>query len=155
VRYTFGDCGDWVLDTRRQELWHAGGAVKLRRKVWQVLVYLLLHHDRAVSKHELLEHLWPDQFVGDEALKSCIKSLRKAFGERGRTSRFIGTVHGQGYRFVAAVIVQEPLPTDDARPALIPSEKQEEVQDVGRISRVSPAGDGRRLSGVVWCPGGP
>jgi hypothetical protein len=56
---------------------------------------------------------------------------------------------------VAAVIVQEPLPTDDARPALIPSEKQEEVQDVGRISRVSPAGDGRRLSGVVWCPGGP
>ena len=100
MRYIFGDYG---LDTQRQELHRAGEPIKLRRKVFQVLVYLLAHRERVVPKQELLEHLWPDQFVGDEALKSCIKTLRQALGERGRTPRFIHTLHGQGYRFVAAV----------------------------------------------------
>ena len=81
MRYTFGD---YVLDTQRAELQRAGAPIKLRRKVFQVLAYLLAHRDRVVPKQELLEQLWPDQFVGDEALKSCIKTLRKALGERGR-----------------------------------------------------------------------
>ena len=92
------------------ELHRAGAPIKLRRKVFQVLAYLLAHRDRVVPKQELLEHLWPDQFVGDETLKSCIKTLRKALGERGRTPRFVRTLHGQGYRFVAAVEVREHLP---------------------------------------------
>jgi len=115
MRYTFGD---YVLDTQRQELHHAGEPVKLRRKVFQVLVYLLAHRERVVPKQELLEHLWPDQFVGDEALKSCMKALRHALGERGRTSHFVHTLHGQGYRFVAAVAAREPRPADAAPHAL-------------------------------------
>ena len=115
MRYIFGD---YVLDTQRHELHHAGEPMQLRRKVFQVLAYLLAHRDRVVPKQELLEHLWPDQFVGDEALKSCIKTLRQALGEQGRTPRFLRTLHGQGYRFVAAVEEREHLPADDcaARP---------------------------------------
>src|SRR6266446_1246168 len=82
MRYIFGN---YVLDTQRYELDHAGEPLKLRRKVFQVLTYLLAHCERVVPKQELLEHVWPDQFVGDEALKSCIKILRQALGERGRT----------------------------------------------------------------------
>ena len=114
MRYTFGD---YILDTQRYELHHAGALVKLRRKVFQVLAYLLAHRDRMVSKQELFEHLWPDQFVGDEALKSCMRTLRRALGERGRTPRFVRTLHGQGYRFVAAVEEREHLSADDAPPA--------------------------------------
>src|SRR5919109_1223547 len=73
--------GDYVLDTQRHELHHAGEPIKLRRKVFQVLAHLLAHRERVVPKQELLEHLWPDQFVGDAALKSCITALRKALGE--------------------------------------------------------------------------
>jgi DNA-binding winged helix-turn-helix (wHTH) protein len=73
VRYLFGN---YVLDTQRAELQRAGAPIKLRRKVLQVLAYLLAHPERVVSKQELLEHLWPDQYVGDETLKSCIKALR-------------------------------------------------------------------------------
>ena len=69
MRYRFGD---YVFDTRRHELHHAGEPIKLRRKVFEVLAYLLVHRERVVTKQELLEHLWPDQFVGDEALTSCI-----------------------------------------------------------------------------------
>lgn len=111
MRYLFGD---YILDTQRSELQHAGVPIQLRRKVLQVLAYLLAHRERVVPKHELLEQLWPDQFVGDEALKSCIKTLRQALGEQGRTSRCVRTLHGQGYRFVAAVEVREPLPAEDA-----------------------------------------
>ena len=115
MRYIFGD---YVLDTQRHELHHAGEPIKLRRKVFQVLVYLLAHRDRVVPKQELLEHLWPDQFVGDETLTSCIKTLRQALGERGRTPRFLRTLHGQGYRFVGAVEEREHRPADDAPHAL-------------------------------------
>src|SRR5437762_7913012 len=107
MRYFFGD---YVLDTQRYELQRAGESLKLRRKAFQVLAYLLAHSDRVVPKQELLEHLWPEQFVGDEVLKACITALRKVLGEKGRTPRFVRTVHGQGYRFVAAVVVQEHLP---------------------------------------------
>jgi class 3 adenylate cyclase/DNA-binding winged helix-turn-helix (wHTH) protein/tetratricopeptide (TPR) repeat protein len=111
MRYIFGD---YVLDPQRHELHRAGEPIKLRRKVFQVLVYLLAHRDRVVPKQELLERLWPDQFVGDATLTSCIKTLRKALGERGRTPRFLRTLHGQGYRFVGAVAVWEHCPADDA-----------------------------------------
>jgi DNA-binding winged helix-turn-helix (wHTH) protein/tetratricopeptide (TPR) repeat protein len=110
MRYLFGD---YVLDTQRAELHGAGAPIKLRRKAFQVLAYLLAHRDRVVPKHEFLEHLWPDQFVGDAVLKVCITVLRKALGDRGRSPHFVRTLHGQGYRFVAAVEVQEHLPTDD------------------------------------------
>ena len=91
MRYLFGD---YVLDTQRAELHGAGAPIKLRRQAFQVLAYLLAHRDRVVPKHELLEHLWPDQFVGDEVLKACITTLRKALGERGRAPRFVRTLHG-------------------------------------------------------------
>ena len=114
MRYLFGN---YVLDTQRAELHGAGAPLKVRRKVLQVLVYLLAHRDRVVPKHELLEHLWPDQFVGDAVLKTCITALRKALGERGRAPRFVRTLHGQGYRFVAAVEVREHRPPDEVPPA--------------------------------------
>ena len=116
MRYLFGD---YVLDTQRAELHGAGEPVKLRRKVFQVLAYLLAHRDRVVPKQELLGRLWPDQFVGDEVLKACIMALRKALGEQGRAPRFVRTLHGQGYRFVAAVEVREHLPADDAPLAVL------------------------------------
>src|SRR6266850_967146 len=105
--------GDYELDTQRHELHRAGAPIKLRRKVFQVLVYLLAHRDRVVAKQELLAQLWPGQFVGEETLTSCIKTLRQALGERGRTARFLRTLHGQGYRFVGAVAVEEHRPADD------------------------------------------
>src|SRR5262245_41056468 len=113
MRYLFGD---YVLDTQRAELHGAGVPIKLRRQAFQVLAYLLAHRDRVVPKHELLEHLWPDQFVGDAVLKACITALRKALGEQGRTPRFVRTLHGQGYCFVAAVEVCEHIAADATAP---------------------------------------
>jgi len=52
MRYIFGE---WTLDTQRYELCRAGHVRRLRRKVFQVLAYLLAHPDRVVAKQELCE----------------------------------------------------------------------------------------------------
>ena len=160
MRYLFGD---YILDTQRAELHHAGAPITLRRKALQVLAYLLTHRERMVPKHELLEQLWPDQFVGDEALKSCMKALRQALGERGRASRFVRTLHGQGYRFVAAVEVREHLPADDVPRVLLPPPRGGNGQRGGgtwaMAAAPSPRRHRRRGRGTqtghraVWCAG--
>ena len=135
MRYLFGP---YILDTQRAELHGAGAPIKLRRKVFQVLAYLLAHRDRVVPKHELLEQLWPEQFVGDEALKTCMKTLRKALGEPGRRSRFVRTLHGQGYRFVAPVEVQEHLPGDVVPPPFGEDDLKLGTHDARRFDEVDP-----------------
>src|SRR5262245_52220203 len=98
--YSFGA---YRLDTQRYELTHAVVPIPLRPKVFQVLAYLLAHHDRVVSKEELLEQVWPGRFVGDVGLNSYIMEVRKALGDRRPPYQYIRTVRGSGYRFVADV----------------------------------------------------
>lgn len=101
MHYTFDDC---TLDTQRYELRQGGLRLPLRRKVFQVLVYLIEQRDRVVPRDELLAQVWPDQYVGEETLTSCVKAVRRAVGDSGRAQRVILTVHGQGLRFVAEVM---------------------------------------------------
>lgn len=105
--------GDYTLDTRRYELRRAGGLVPLDRQVFEVLVYLLAHSDQVVSRQELFTHLWPERLVSDAALERCITVARRALGDSGREQRYIKTVHGRGYRFIAAV---EARPDSEPRP---------------------------------------
>lgn len=100
MRHMFGDCD---FDTDRRELRRAGTAVCLPPKVFQVLSYLIAHRDRVVGAGELHEQVWQGRYVGDAALKSCIKAARDAVGDNGREQCVIKTFYGQGYRFVASV----------------------------------------------------
>jgi DNA-binding winged helix-turn-helix (wHTH) protein len=93
--------GDYALDTQRYELRRTGTLIKLRRKVFDLLAYLIVHRDRVISRQEILDHLWPKQFVGEATLTSCIMEARQAVGGTGQTQGIIQTLHGRGYRFVA------------------------------------------------------
>jgi DNA-binding winged helix-turn-helix (wHTH) protein/tetratricopeptide (TPR) repeat protein len=117
MRYKFEDC---TLDTRQFELSHGGVRLPLRRKVFQVLVFLIEQRDRVVSRDELLAQVWPNQCVGDETLTSCVKAARQAVGDSGRAQRVIRTVHGRGLQFVAAVTATDasiPLTTPKGSPS--------------------------------------
>ena len=100
MHYVFAD---FRLDTARYELQRAGNLVPLRGKAFDVLAYLVTHHDRVVSRDELLEQVWPEQYITESTLTSCIKTVRQALGDTGRAQRVIQTVHGRGYRFLASV----------------------------------------------------
>lgn len=127
--YLFADC---TLDTNLYTLQRAGESLRLRPKVFQVLIYLLQHRERVVSKQELTAEVWPGQFVSEATLEGSVKAVRQALGDSGRAQRLIQTLHGHGYRFIAAVTVAEsspasaePLPsavTSAAGPALSAAE---------------------------------
>src|SRR5436190_10525916 len=72
-------------------------------QVFSVLAYLVEHRDRVVTKNDLLDNVWGDRFVSESALTTRIKSARRAVADDGAQQRVIKTVHGRGYRFVAAV----------------------------------------------------
>jgi DNA-binding winged helix-turn-helix (wHTH) protein len=99
--YTFHD---YVLDPQRHELRQQGVPLPLEHKAYQVLVYLVQHADRLVTKRELLDAVWPEVYINDSAVARCIGAVRQAVGDRRDTQGVIRTVHGQGYRFVAQVV---------------------------------------------------
>jgi DNA-binding winged helix-turn-helix (wHTH) protein len=114
MRYLFGD---YCLDTQRYELRRGSMPIALRPRVYQVLTYLLKHHDRVVLKQELLEHVWPNQMVGDAALHSYIMDIRRAIGDGGNGQRLLRTIRGRGYRFISPVEVQDPACSSPIAPA--------------------------------------
>ncbi len=115
--YAFGKC---ELDAELFQLRREGSAVKLEPKIFNVLAYLVEHRDRVVVKDELLDRLWPAQAVSESVLPSCIAAIRRAVGDTGKSQQVIQTVHGRGYRFVAAVSANQAesglTPSPYARP---------------------------------------
>src|SRR5207247_7357590 len=81
----------------------AGQSIRLRPKVFQVLIYLLTHRDRVIAKQELCEQVWSAQAVSDATIENCLKAIRQVIGDNGQAQRLIETRYGQGYRFIAAV----------------------------------------------------
>jgi DNA-binding winged helix-turn-helix (wHTH) protein len=57
IRETIYIFGEWWLDTRLSELRCAGKPLKLEPKVFDVLLYLIVHRDRVVSTEELMKHV--------------------------------------------------------------------------------------------------
>lgn len=93
------------MDTTTYELRRGDEPVTLEPQVFDVLAHLVRHHDRVVTKEELLDTIWGDRFVSESALTSRIKFARRAIGDDGTRQELLRTVHGRGYRFVADVVV--------------------------------------------------
>jgi TOMM system kinase/cyclase fusion protein len=100
VIYVFAD---YALDTQRYELRRRDVLCPLEPQGFNVLVYLVQHRDRVVAKEELFAQLWPHQTVSESTLTQRLRAARRALGDSGEHQYFIKTVHGRGYRFIAAV----------------------------------------------------
>ena len=95
--------GDLVLEPTARHLSKGGVPVHLTRKPFQVLLYLVEHHDRLVTRRELLDHFWEGHDVYDETLTKCVGAIRKALDDQTERPRFIETHWSEGYRFVCQV----------------------------------------------------
>jgi DNA-binding response OmpR family regulator len=102
--------GPYQLDAQRGELRCASHPIVVEPKVFDVLVYLLEHRDRIVTKEELLEHCWAGTFVSEAALTRCLAKVRKVVEPEPAGAPVIQTRYGRGYRFVAPVTVRPPDP---------------------------------------------
>ena len=104
--FTFGD---FELDEARRELRQGGEPLAIQLKPFQLLAYLVRHRDRAVSKQELFEHVWPDAVVSDAALASALRDVRRLLGDDGRRQKWIRTERDRGFRFLALAEAGEPM----------------------------------------------
>ena len=112
--------GAYELDTGLYELRRAGASYKVEPKAFDLLIYLITHRDRVVTREELFERVWSDPFISEAILSHHIMVARKAVGDDGRAQRMIKTIHGRGYRFIARVDVREQ-PDSDVREAAPPA----------------------------------
>ncbi len=95
--------GPFRLDAQKRLLSRGESVVKLAPKVFETLLALVEGRGRVLDKAELMKRVWPDTFVEEGNLTLNISTLRKALGETLDQHRYIVTVPGQGYRFVAEV----------------------------------------------------
>jgi DNA-binding winged helix-turn-helix (wHTH) protein len=100
--------GPFRLMRRTGELWHGGTEVRLTPRAAAVLALLLERAPQVVTKQELLDRVWEQSSVGNEALTSCIKELRRALDDDAREPRYIETRHRRGYRLVVSVTTSTP-----------------------------------------------
>ncbi len=84
-------------------LLHAGDPVSLSPKAFDLLRVLVEHHERAFSKAELHQLLWPNTFVSDGSLTILVTEIRHVLQDAADQPQFIRTVRRFGYGFCAAV----------------------------------------------------
>jgi DNA-binding winged helix-turn-helix (wHTH) protein len=93
--------GDFSFDRDRRVLQRAGEPVPLARKAFDFLDVLLAERPRALSKEQIRDRVWPKTVVSESTLNGLLGELRAALGDDAREPRYIRTVHGFGYAFVA------------------------------------------------------
>ena len=92
-----------ILDTDRRELRRGADLVAMQPQVFDLLVHLLKHRDRVVSRDDLIALVWGGRIVSDSTLDSRINAARNAIGDNGKEQRLIRTIPRKGIRFVGAV----------------------------------------------------
>lgn len=95
--------GDFRLDRGRGLLYRNNQPVPLTPKVFETLLMLVENSGDLVEKDDFMKRLWPDTFVGEDALAQNVSLLRKALAESDGSSTYIVTVPKRGYRFEAGV----------------------------------------------------
>lgn len=89
-----------VLDNTAHRVWLGGAEILLTPREFAVLAYLIRYTGRLVTDAELLRVIWgSDDVIGDAALRTVIKRLRRKLHDDPKRPRYITTVWGHGYRF--------------------------------------------------------
>jgi DNA-binding winged helix-turn-helix (wHTH) protein/tetratricopeptide (TPR) repeat protein/TolB-like protein len=93
----------FLVDPVCRRLLRDGIPVAVTPKAFSILLILLEKRGEVVDKDELIGRIWPDTFVTEANLTQNVSALRKALGEKANDHRFVVTMPGRGYSFVAEV----------------------------------------------------
>jgi DNA-binding winged helix-turn-helix (wHTH) protein len=96
---------EFALDCERYELLRAGRPIKLEKIPMELLILLVNRDGRLVTRQEIVEQLWgKDVFVDTEhGINTAIRKVRQVLRDNPDRPRFVQTVAGKGYRFVARI----------------------------------------------------
>lgn len=112
-------CGEWTVQPELNRISRCGESVHLQPRVMDVLVYLAARPGKVVPKTDLVDALWPEEFVSDAVLNRAMCELRRLLGDDPADPRFVETIPKRGYRMVAVVSPcgerkREPAPASPA-----------------------------------------
>jgi predicted ATPase/DNA-binding winged helix-turn-helix (wHTH) protein len=95
--------GPFRLVPSERLLTRAGTPVELGARALDILIAVVCRPNELVSKQDLLAQVWPDATVGEGSLRFHMANLRKALGDGEEGARYITTLVGRGYCFVAPI----------------------------------------------------
>src|SRR5437763_13299456 len=95
--------GPFRLLAARRELLAHGVPVTLGQRAFEILLLLVSRHGQLVTKDELMAEVWPGVVVEENNIQVHISALRKILATASEDERYLVTVAGRGYRFVAPV----------------------------------------------------
>lgn len=114
---------EFSIEPGKRQLRRGPHELHLANRPFQVLLYLVDHRDRLVTRTELLELFWQGKDVYDETLTKCVGAIRKALDDRLDSPRFIETRYAEGYRYIGPV-------RDSLLPAALEMLEIERIQGV-------------------------
>ena len=131
---------DFELNLRAYQLRGSGRTLKLERIPMEVLYLLVERRGQLVTREEIIEKLWgKDVFLDtDNAINTAIRKIRQVLKDDPEQPRFVQTITGKGYRFIAPVI--EPVIEPETE-----EEAQERKGDAARAARAKEAATGTDL----------
>jgi Tol biopolymer transport system component/DNA-binding winged helix-turn-helix (wHTH) protein len=144
--------GDFRVDAvQRLLLLKADGRpLPLVSRGFETLLYFVQHHGELLDKATLMKAVWPDAIVEENNLNQSITAIRRVLGESPGEHRFIVTVPGRGYRFVAEVstVAAQPSGVGTAPPAAQPRDALAKVDP--EVVLPVPGTDRRSRERLAW-----
>src|SRR5580698_47136 len=124
----------YEVDLRPRRLRRGSHVLKLERIPFEILLLLLEHRNEIVTRDEIVSRVWgKGVFLDtDNSIRGAIRKLRQALKDDAESPRFIQTVTGQGYRFIAPVTPPEeakPTETPSAEALTVPTNEQNLVSE--------------------------
>ena len=147
ARFAFDD---YTLDVARRELQRGMDLQPVEPQVFDLLVFLIQHRDRVVSKDDLIEAVWSGRVVSESTLTSRINAVRRVIGDNGRQQRLVRTFPRKGVRFVGDVteVTASPAPPPAPQPLAARLTPSQQV-------RFCTAADGARIAYAIAGSGPP
>ena len=90
--YRFGDCR---LLVPLREFWRNDELIATEPKVFDLLLYLIRHRDRAIDKNELQDEVWSGTIVTEASVTRCVMKARRSIGADANQADAITTVRGR------------------------------------------------------------
>ncbi|MDG0855736.1 winged helix-turn-helix domain-containing protein [Roseateles puraquae] len=147
--------GDWLADSRLDELRRGDEIVKIEPRNMRLLAALAQRPGEVLTVDELLTEVWADLVVTQSSVYQAVSQLRQVLGDDASRPRYIATVPRKGYRLVAVVqpvrVPRAPVPAEPAAaapvqpPAVSPAPQPAEV--AARTSQPGPRRRGWLLGG--------
>ncbi|MCI0420014.1 MAG: tetratricopeptide repeat protein [Acidobacteria bacterium] len=145
----FYEFGPFRLDPVERLLFRDGQLISLTPKALETLLVLLEKSGHLVEKDELMSRVWPDAIVEEGGLAKSVSALRKALDDNPNEHRYIATIPGRGYCFIASVqqqpgeeadLIQEQL----ALPAPVIGEQTAHPEEESAVRKDEAAGSRRQ-----------